>query len=266
MRLTGVVKDGKALSYEEMSEQVRKEILSLSVDFTGNERTNRYELVVRGAGNDAVESTRALDWMRLILTRPNWQKENLPRIRDVVDQQLGALRRRMQGSEESWVNNPATSYLKQDSPLYLSAFSFLTQTHNVQRLRWLLKDAGDAENKKAIDEFLTRLAAAKGNRDELKTLLAAMQGDKAQAEKVSADLKSLADDFGKLSETAKNLATEAARIWRRRRKKRCRVSKACGRSFSKRETRGCFISARATRRRNSTQIIKVCSPNLIIRP
>ena len=210
LRLTGVIKDGKALSYEEMSEMVRKEILSLGVDFTGNERTNRIELVLRGAGNDATESARAVEWMKLVLQNPNWRKENLPRIRDVVDQQLGAIRRRMQGSEESWVNNPATAYLKQDSPLYLSAFSFLTQAHNVQRLRWMLKDAGDAENRAAIDGFLTKLARAKGNRDELKNLLAAMQGDKSQAEKVSAGLKSLIDDFGKLPETAKNLAVEAA--------------------------------------------------------
>jgi Zn-dependent M16 (insulinase) family peptidase len=211
LRLTGVVKDGKALSYEEMSELLRKEILNLNADFTGNERTNRYELVLRGAGNDAAESMRAVEWMKLVLQNPNWSKENLPRIRDVVDQQLGNLRRRMQGAEESWVNNPATSYLKQDSPLYLSAFSFLTQAHNVQRLRWMLKDAGDAENRKAIDEYLTKLAAAKGSRDELKTLLAALQGDKTQAEKVSAALKSLADDFGNLPEPARILATEAAK-------------------------------------------------------
>src|SRR5215204_1998828 len=211
LRQTGVVKDGKALSYEEMSELLRREILNLNVDFTGNERTNRYELVLRGAGNDAAESASAVEWMKLVLQNPNWRRGNLPRIRDVVDQQLSALRRRMPGAEESWVNNPALSYLKQDSPLYLSAFSFLTQAHNVQRLRWMLKDAGDAENRKAIDDFLTHLAAAKGSRDELKILLAAIQGDNAQAEKVSAGLKPLADDFGKLPETGRALAVEAAK-------------------------------------------------------
>ncbi|HEY8563360.1 MAG TPA: insulinase family protein [Pyrinomonadaceae bacterium] len=211
LRLSGVVKDGKALSYEEMSELLRKEILNLNVDFTGNERTNRYELVLRGAGNDAAESLRAVEWMKTLLQNPNWRRENLPRLRDVVDQQLGALRRRMQGAEESWVNNPALAYLKQDSPLYLATSSFLTQTHNVQRLRWMLKEAGDAENARAIDGFLTKLAAAKGNRDELKTMLAAMQGDTAQTEKVSAGLKPLFDDFGKLPEAARALATETAK-------------------------------------------------------
>ena len=52
------------------------------------------------------ESERAVAWMNLVLNSPNWRKENLPRIRDVVDQQLSGLRRRMQGQEESWVNNP----------------------------------------------------------------------------------------------------------------------------------------------------------------
>lgn len=210
LRQTGVVKDGKAISYEEMSELLRKEILSLGVDFTGNERTNRYELVLRGAGNDATESARAVEWMKLVLENPNWRKENLPRIRDVVDQQLGALRRRMQGSEESWVNNPAMAYLRQDSPVYLSAFSFLTQAHNVQRLRWMLKDGGNAESAKAIDGFLSRLAAAKGTRDELKNLLAAMQSGKAPAQNVAAGLQPLFDDFVKLPEAARALAADAA--------------------------------------------------------
>lgn len=214
LRLTGVVtKDGKAISYEEMSELLRKEILSLNLEFTGNDRARRYELTARGSGNDAAESARAVEWMRLILQNPNWRKENLQRIRDVVDQQLGDLRRRMQNSEETWVRNPANAYMNQDSPVYLSAFSFLTQAHNVQRLRWRLKDAGkDVANRQAIDSFLAKLGAAKGSREELKTVLAAMQGDKSQADKISADLKPLFDDFTKLpADTARGLAVEAAK-------------------------------------------------------
>ncbi len=210
LRQTGIVKNGKAISYEEMSEMLRKEILSLDLDYQGNIKTNRYELVARGAGNDAVESERAVEWMKLVLTSPNWRAENLSRIRDVVDQQLSDLRRHMQNAENTWVSNPADSYSKQDNPTYLSAFSFLTQAHNVQRLRWMLKDAGSAENRKAIEAFLMKAARAKGNREELKTLLAAMQGDKAQTEKVPANLKSLVEDFIKLPETAKSLAIEAA--------------------------------------------------------
>lgn len=165
-------------------------------------------MTVRGSGNDAAESERAVSWMKLVLQNPNWRVENLPRIRDVVDQQLSGLRRRMQGSEESWVSNPSDAYRYQDNPLYLSTFSFLTQAHNAQRLRWMLKSAGDAESSKAIDAFLTRLAGAKATRDELKSMLTAMGGDKSQT--VAAELKPLVEEISKLPKTAQTLATEAA--------------------------------------------------------
>lgn len=204
----GVIKDGKAISYEEMSEMLRKEILGLETEFTGSAVTHRFELTVRGSGNDAAESERAVTWMNLVLQNPNWRVENLPRIRDVVDQELSGLRRRMQGQEETWVNNPSDAYRNQDSPLYLSAFSFLTQAHNAQRLRWMLKSAGDAKNAKAIDEFLSKLAGAKGTRAERKAMLTAMGGDKSQT--VAAGLKPFVDEVNTLPKPAQALAVDAA--------------------------------------------------------
>ncbi|HEV7894066.1 MAG TPA: hypothetical protein VGP08_25850 [Pyrinomonadaceae bacterium] len=205
----GVVKDGKPIPFEQMSEMLRKEILSLNSYFSTNFRTGRAELVVRGAGNDAAESRRALEWMRTVLTSPDWRVENLARIRDLVDQVLSGLRNRTQSSEENWVNDPANAYWRQDSPLLLSTSSFLTQSHNVHRLRWMLKDAGDAAQREAISNFLERLAGAKGSREELKSLLAALQGKKdAQA---TAALKQHADSFAQLGEGAKTLANEAAK-------------------------------------------------------
>ncbi|MBC7929261.1 MAG: hypothetical protein H7Z38_01735, partial [Rubrivivax sp.] len=211
---TGVVKDGKAISYEQMSEMLRKEILSLNGYFSTNFLNNRAELVVRGAGNDSAESRRALEWMKLVLASPDWRVENIARIRDVVDQVLSGMRNRMQSSEENWVNDPADAYWRQDNPLLLSTSSFLTQSHNVHRLRWLLKDAG--ENPDAISAFLSNFdgAGAKGNREELKSLLAAMQvkaDTKTAAGPVSAGLKPYADAFAGLPEGAKQIATEAAK-------------------------------------------------------
>lgn len=211
---TGVVKDGKAIPYEQMSEMLRKEILSLNGYFSTNFLNNRAELVVRGAGNDTAESRRALEWMKLVLASPDWRVENIARIRDVVDQVLSGMRNRMQSSEENWVNDPADAYWRQDNPLLLSTSSFLTQSHNVHRLRWLLKDAGDSRD--AISAFLSNFdgAGAKGNREELKSLLAAMQvkpDTKTSAEPVSAGLKPYADAFAALPEGSKQLAIEAAK-------------------------------------------------------
>src|ERR1044072_6944942 len=114
----------------------------------------------------------------------------------------------MQGQEETWVNNPSDSYRYQDSPVFLSAFSFLTQAHNAQRLRWMLKSAGDEENSKAIDSFLSGLASAKGTRDELKATPGAIGGDKSQT--VIPSLHPFIDERSKLPVTAKALAVDAA--------------------------------------------------------
>jgi Zn-dependent M16 (insulinase) family peptidase len=209
----GVIKDGKPVSFEEMSELLRQEILGLNAYFSTNFTTERTELVVRGAGNDAMEAQKSVEWMKLILQSPDWRPENLARIRDVVDQTLSSLRNRMQGSEESWVNNPADAYWRQDNPLLLASASFLTQMHNAHRLRWMLKHVGTNETRDAINAFLTRLASAgtQGNRTELKVLLAAMQGDKDSAAKLSERLKSYNDEFARLPEAAKSLAGDAAK-------------------------------------------------------
>ncbi|HWS53580.1 MAG TPA: hypothetical protein VN228_05615 [Pyrinomonadaceae bacterium] len=210
---TGVVRDGRPLSFEEMSELLRQEILALNSYFSTNFRTGRAELVVRGAGNDAAESQRALEWMRLALYSPNWRVENLPRIRDLVDQTLGNLRQRMQGPEEAWVNNPADAYWRQDSPLLLSTSSFLTQSHNVHRLRWMLKDVGQGAQREALSEFFSNLAGAgaKGGRDELKILLGAMQGKGEMLKQLPAALAPHGEGFTRLPQAAGPLAVEAAK-------------------------------------------------------
>ena len=137
----GVIENGKPVSYADMTERIRNEITSLTSDFSSNAKTGRVELTVRGAGNNAGESRRAIEWMQLALFHPDWRPENLPRIRDLVDQVLNALRRTPQTAEENWVNPVPIAYWKQDNPLLLATTSFMTQTHNVFRLRWMLKDA-----------------------------------------------------------------------------------------------------------------------------
>ena len=204
----GVVKDGKPLSYEQMSEMLRKEILALNSYFSTNFRSNRAELVVRGAGNDTVEARRSLEWMKLVLTSPDWRVENIARIRDVVDQVLSGMRNRTQGSEENWVNDPADAYWRQDNPLLLSVSSFMTQSHNVHRLRWLLKDAG--ADRDAIAAFLDLLATApkqNAEREHLKNLLATFQKGELK-DRYYNDVKTA---FNALSPGAKTLAVEAAK-------------------------------------------------------
>ena len=170
----GVIDNGQPIAYEQMSERLRREILALNAAFSTNTRTGRVELVLRGSGVGLGESRRALDWMARVLYSPDWRSENLPRIRDVVDQQLAALRNTVQNAEESWVNDPANAWRLQRSPAWLASTSFMTRTHDALRLRWQLLDPapGDGE---ALAAFLTRVAEAGRtlDRSRLKELLVA---------------------------------------------------------------------------------------------
>lgn len=210
---TGVIKDGKPISFEEMSEMQRREILALNSYFSTNFKTNRAELAVRGSGNDLGESQRALEWMKLVLMSPDWRPENLPRIRDVVDQTLSGLRSRMQSAEENWVNDPADAFWRQDNPLLLATSSFLTRAHNVHRLRWMLKDAGSDSDRAAISAFLSTLAGAgaKAKRDELRILLGAMQGKGELIKHIPASLLPYGEEFTRLSREGGAIAVEAAK-------------------------------------------------------
>jgi Zn-dependent M16 (insulinase) family peptidase len=187
----GVIEDGKPVSFERMTERLRQEILSLDASFNVNGTTDRYELVVSGSGNTLGESRRALAWMKLAMFHPDWRLENLPRIRDLVDQSLASLRNTTQGSEEGWVRGVALAYLKQDNPLYLATSSFMTRAHNLHRLRWMLKAGGDD----ALYAFLNELGKTAGTRQERQALLASIREDKyAGLRKLTATERSLAVD------------------------------------------------------------------------
>jgi Zn-dependent M16 (insulinase) family peptidase len=200
----GVIDNGQPVSFDLMTERLRKEILSLNATFSTSYRTGRVELMVRGAGNDVAEAQRAIAWMRLVLEHPDWRVENLPRIRDAVDQSLSSLRNTMQGSEESWVNNPPDAYRRQDKPLLLAATSFLTRTHNALRLRWMLKETAPAD-REAISAYLKALgrAAKSASRADLKALIAGKD--------VPASLQPLADSLAQLPAGAKMIAADALR-------------------------------------------------------
>lgn len=207
---TGIIKNGKAVSYEDMTQLLQQQILSLESYYSTNNITGRAELVVKGAGNNAAEGQHSIQWMNDVLKQPNWTKENLPRIRDLVEQELSNIRKTMQNAEETWVQNPATAYLAQDKPLLLATSSFLTREQNIFRLKWMLKDAGTSADSTAIQTFLSLLAKAQGSREELNKLLSFINSkDKMNADSAGIN-KEQARAFAELPSKAKEVAKAAA--------------------------------------------------------
>ncbi len=222
---SGVIVDGKPIAADEMREQIRKEILELSMYFVDEDRTGRIEMVVAGAGNGAAETRTALTWMRRVLFSPDWRIQNLPRLRDLVEQRLTGLRSRMLGSEEGWVNDPRDAYRHQNA-LQAHTSSFLTQMHDLHRLRWQLLGS-DPKVSAEASKFLAALAAEKGSRAQLGELAKALSklDDPKQrsaskafaaAQKLSAEAKKLAIAAGKdLASTLADLPDNSlAADWR----------------------------------------------------
>jgi len=184
----GVIENGRPVSHEQMTERTRREILRISAYIRANFRTGLAELVLSGSGNDAAESRRALEWMRLALYHPDWRPENLPRIRDLLDQRLGALRNTTQALNGLAL---AGAWFRQDNPVLLATKCFLTQVYNVHRLRWMV-NGGDAAARARTAAFLTEAAALGGSREELKAALATRA---ARSPDAARDLEQLLEDI-----------------------------------------------------------------------
>jgi Zn-dependent M16 (insulinase) family peptidase len=195
MTRVGVINNGRPINYDEMSELLREQILRLDANFSTNPRTQRVELVLRGAGIGENETRNAIQWMSLVLHHPDWRPENLPRIRDVVDQTLSGLRNTMQGSEESWVQNPMNAYRMQTKPVFLAADSFLTRLHNALRLRWLLKDVPAAADAQALQQWFAKLESQTGSRADLKAMLAKPETFAGLSDAAAAVAKDAAKDL-----------------------------------------------------------------------
>jgi hypothetical protein len=156
----GVVKDGQVIDYATLNGRLKNEVLNLYGDLTVNPFTARIELTVTAAGSTPAESKAALEWMAAGLRSPYLAPANLPRLRDVVDNRLSGLRNRMKGSEEGWVQVPAISYLFQNDPLILAAYSFLTQENLLLRLKWRLMAEKNDPAAAAAAALLGQLATA----------------------------------------------------------------------------------------------------------
>lgn len=137
---TGMKLDGELLSHEEATQRMRREILGISASWSANPVNDRLELVLSAAGNTREETQRSLDWLSAAMFAPNWTVDNLPRLRDLLQQLLNQLRTMTQRSEEHWVEDPARAWTYQENSQFLAAGCFLTQTFFTYRFRWRLME------------------------------------------------------------------------------------------------------------------------------
>ncbi len=175
----GVIDKGGPVAHSEMTEALRREIWGLVAYCSSSSSTSRAELVVKGAGTTPEETQRALHWLRLGLFRPDWRQENLSRIRDVIDGDLSALRATPCGAEESWVGGVELSWRRQSDLLHLGLNSYAAQTHDLLRLKWLLR-----EDPGGVADLVGKLGGmSEPTREGLTAVLATLVGEEGAAER-----------------------------------------------------------------------------------
>jgi Zn-dependent M16 (insulinase) family peptidase len=158
LQRAGVELDGELIDAASMQEQLDREVTSYTSYISSSEESGRQELVLRGAAGGRQEMAQLLKWMRASLFNPRLDRDNLPRLRDIVDQSLTRNRSRMQGAEENWVGEPAAAWRKQNDPLFLSVNSFLTERHHLHRLKWLLREPQSTLDGEELATFFRRLS------------------------------------------------------------------------------------------------------------
>ncbi len=169
----GVVDNGKPVSYEEMEKRLHEEVLHFGASLDVSEVADRFELLLTGMGGNRTEFENSAKWMELGLTSPYLAHENLPRIRDVIDEELDGLRNSMTGKEENWVRNPSISYYLQNKPLFLVCNSFLTQKACMFRLKCRFTEIEKSQARSEVYQYLDDLIShsAGMSRENLTTLL-----------------------------------------------------------------------------------------------
>lgn len=200
----GVIKDGVPVPYDQMREQLRKEVMGLYAGYDFGFERERSELTITGQASNTEELKRVVSWMQTALFSPYLDESNLSRLKDLVNQNLIGYRNRMKGSEESWVNNPANAYRFQENPLYLATSSFLTQTHYMQRLKWMLTDIENEQEKSKLKNFMEVLGTV-GSQDITRETFVEYLN---QIENGDITERSLADAYAELSESTKKIVAD----------------------------------------------------------
>ncbi len=207
----GIIENGKPIAADEMRERMRKEILGVSIYYSGNPRTGRLELGFAGSGNGAAETKLAIGWMRRLMLSPDWRIENQARLRDLIDQSLTSLRQAMLGAEEGWVDDPRDAWKRQSESEFLHTSSFLTQLHDFHRIRWMLLDPKDASATIEASGFLRDLAAASKLPRADMLLLSASLAMPGLPKLKNATAAKWLDTASKLSRDAKAIVSEAGK-------------------------------------------------------
>jgi Zn-dependent M16 (insulinase) family peptidase len=159
LRSIGIQEDGATPSYA-FEEDLQRHLYRLETRYSVNPTVKRYELMITAAGVGLQEFTAALESVRRVTQSNALQPENLSRIADLLQQQLGLEGRLTQRPEEEWIETLAQAFRHQSDHLYLSLMAPPTRAHHLHRLAWQLAGPAPPEALQDLRAFASRLLAS----------------------------------------------------------------------------------------------------------
>eukprot|EP01064_Diplonema_japonicum_P031366 TRINITY_DN5579_c0_g2_i1.p1 TRINITY_DN5579_c0_g2~~TRINITY_DN5579_c0_g2_i1.p1 ORF type:complete len:1120 (+),score=209.14 TRINITY_DN5579_c0_g2_i1:50-3409(+) len=134
----GVWLKGTRIPYDVYGGRIQQEILYIDSYMSVSSSTDRVEVVVRGAGLKSSEVSSAAEWCEAVLCTPLWDVDNLPRIRDIINEQLREAKDVMKSRAEFWGTSLAGAYRQQHNYHKLFAECCLLQEYCFLRLKYQL--------------------------------------------------------------------------------------------------------------------------------
>jgi len=177
---SGVVIDGKPVAYDKAAEMRSKEIYSLTAEYAVRPSRGRHELRVSASGASVDEASRAIEWIGLCLEHPWIDAANLPRLRDLVAQEIQATRARLGGAEEDWVEDPARAVRWQGDPLFLATSSIHARLYLLARCEWRLMDKPEGDAGVGVYKALAEMVKLSVSAADAKSTTAALDERVAQ--------------------------------------------------------------------------------------
>lgn len=209
----GVIENNKPVTYKEMEERLRSEVLRYHAGFDHGYQTGRIDLLLSASGSNVDELHNLIRWMNSSLFSPYLRTENLARLTDLIDQRLVSLRESTKRAEEAWVGIPASAYRYQTDPLFLSTSMFFTKAHHLHRLRFRFAEPGDERQQRERIAFLQTLCeeGTERSRKELLDMLHSIDPNRTDEDETIADSMAHFPERAVPKDPFVNVITEALR-------------------------------------------------------
>jgi Zn-dependent M16 (insulinase) family peptidase len=156
LRSIGLQEGEAVTTFRAFEERTQHDIYRLETRYSTNPDAERYELMITAAGVGLQEFRTALESVQRITQANALGLDNLPRLRDLLQQHLSLESTLTQRPEEEWIETLAKAFRYQRNQLYLSLIAPPTRAHHLHRLNWLLAGPVPADILQDLQAFASQ--------------------------------------------------------------------------------------------------------------